>query len=55
MELIENFQETFDLENDYDEIYKVVNKGRVKYAKEYNDNGYEEVIKSVKRDFIDTL
>jgi hypothetical protein len=55
--LIEEFKETFDLENEYDDLYKVVDKKRVKYAKEYNDNEDDDerhvkVVQSVKKDFI---
>jgi hypothetical protein len=54
LELIEKFQDIFNLDNDneYDELYKIINKGKAKYAKEYNENGYEEVAESIKKDFI---
>ncbi len=52
LELIEHFQKTFNLDEDYEDIYKIVNKGKLSYAKVYNENGYEEVVDAIKKDFI---
>jgi hypothetical protein len=54
LELIEHFQKTFEVHEDeeYNVIYKIVDKGKRDYAKVYNKNGYEEVIDAIKKDFI---
>jgi hypothetical protein len=54
LELIEKFQDTFNLEDDkeYNAISKIVNKGKATYNKEYNEDGYEVVVQSIKKDFI---
>ncbi len=43
------------MENDYADLYKLVEKGTIKYAEEYNENDNEErhveVVKTIKRNF----
>ncbi len=43
------------MENDYDDLYKLVESKSVKYAKQYNhddsDDRHLEVVKTVKKDF----
>jgi hypothetical protein len=53
--LIEEFRGAFDLEEDYDDLYKLVESKSAKYAKQYNkddsDDKHLEVVKTVKKDF----
>jgi hypothetical protein len=52
IELMKIYQETFNLEDEYDRLFELTNMHISKYTKEYKNNGAEGVAQLLKRDLI---